>query len=307
MKRYLFFLLTALSSLSIQAQRPDSLSLEQYLASVGLSYDRTEQGLCYIIREPGNSIRPKKGDFVLVRYEGMRLNGDIFDAAGNQAFVYQVGYRQVIRALDQGVQLLGEGGFATLFVPSPLGYGTLGIEGVLPPNASLIYELHLDRILSQAEYDQYMLELEEQERRAYEAEIQAQFEQDLQTIRRYARNKKLKLHSTNSGLHYVLLKKGKGQNARPDSKVKLQYDGYLPDGTIFDSTQKRGAPFVFTIGKDKLIAGWEEGLQYFNAGSEGWLLMPSKLAYGPEPVEAENLFIPGNSVLIFKVKILEVN
>jgi FKBP-type peptidyl-prolyl cis-trans isomerase len=288
------------------SQPSDGQTLEAFLSEKNLQPERTDQGLFYQIHQKGGARQPKKGDYVLVKYTGKRLSGDQFDAADKYGFAFQVGYRQVIRALDQGVQLLGEGGTATFYVPPHLGYGDVGIEEVLPPGAALVYEFKLEKILSPAEYDRHMLAEEQRAQAEYEKEVQDQFEKDLKIIRAYAKDHNLKPLKTTSGLHYLVTKKGKGANAKIGSSVKIHYDGFFADGKEFDSTKKRGAPFTFAIGEDKLIEGWEEGLQFFNTGSEGWLLIPSKLAYGPEPVEAENLFIPGNSVLVFKVKVLEV-
>ena len=79
----------------------------------------------------------------------------------------------------------------------------------------------------------------------------------------------------------------------------------LLDGTIFDSTEGK-SPFEFTLGLGKTIPGWEEGLPFFKQGSQGYLLIPSQLAYGPRPIIEEDINIPGNSVLIFKIKVVEI-
>ena len=78
----------------------------------------------------------------------------------------------------------------------------------------------------------------------------------------------------------------------------MRYKGYLLDGTVFDQSEK----FEFTLGAAKVVEGWEEGLKFFLPGSEGWLLVPSKLAYGPLAVGK----VPANSVLIFKIKMLKI-
>src|SRR5690606_13540828 len=108
--------------------------LEQYLQSEKIEAAKTDQGLYYKIEKSGNNKRPKRGDYVLVHYKGSLLDGTKFDETDKGGFIFQVGYRQVIRALDQGVQLLGENGEIKLFVPAFLGYGTVGAGNIVPPD-----------------------------------------------------------------------------------------------------------------------------------------------------------------------------
>ena len=74
---------------------------------------------------------------------------------------------------------------------------------------------------------------------------------------------------------------------------------------IFDSSYKRKKTYQFVLGRGKVIQGWDEGMQFFNKGSEGWLLIPSKLAYGPMAINEDDINIPGDSALAFKIKIIE--
>ena len=210
--------------------------------------------------------------------------------------VFQVGNHEVIKGLDQGVQLLKKGSAATLFMPPSMGYQQYGAQNV-PPNAALIYEVELLDVMNFDQYDQYMRELEERERAAYEQGRVQQFQQDLKKIEAYASARSLLVRRTNSGLSYAVTKTGKGTPPKPGDQVKAAYEGFLLDETSFDKSEK----FEFKMGAAKVIEGWEEGLKFFAPGSEGWLLVPSKLAYGPIPVGK----VPANSVLIFKIKMLK--
>jgi FKBP-type peptidyl-prolyl cis-trans isomerase FkpA len=105
----------------------------------------------------------------------------------------------------------------------------------------------------------------------------------------------------NSGISYVIDKKGKGDLPQSGDIVEVAYTGYLTDGSVFDKGK-----YSVELGKGKVIEGWEAGLPYFNKGSEGWLFIPSKLAYGPMPIDEDGISIPGNSVLVFEIKVLEV-
>jgi len=103
-----------------------------------------------------------------------------------------------------------------------------------------------------------------------------------------------------SGLQYTIVEPGAGDPPKATSKVKVHYRGTLLDGTQFDSSYDRGEPATF--GVNQVIAGWQEALQLMAPGAKWKLFIPSNLAYG----ENGNARIPGNSLLIFDVELLEV-
>lgn len=109
------------------------------------------------------------------------------------------------------------------------------------------------------------------------------------------------VQTTKSGLQYKVLVEGDGKQPGPHSRVKCHYEGRLIDGTVFDSSYKRGEPTVF--GLDQVIPGWTEGLQLMKVGSKYEFTLPAELGYGERGIPGH---IPGNSVLIFVVELLDV-
>ena len=105
---------------------------------------------------------------------------------------------------------------------------------------------------------------------------------------------------TKSGLQYEILKAGAGISPRADDTVKVHYSGTLINGTEFDSSHKRNQPAEFQV--NRVIPGWTEALQLMNRGAKFKLTIPSELAYGEEGTPG----IPGNSVLIFEVELLDI-
>ena len=104
-----------------------------------------------------------------------------------------------------------------------------------------------------------------------------------------------------SGLQYQVLQEGNGKKPSATDRVKCHYEGTLIDGTLFDSSIKRGQPAVF--GVNQVIRGWVEALQLMSEGSKWRLFIPSELGYGAQ--QAGEL-IPPHSTLIFEVELIEV-
>ena len=104
-----------------------------------------------------------------------------------------------------------------------------------------------------------------------------------------------------SGLQYQVLQEGNGKQPSATDRVKCHYEGTLIDGTLFDSSIKRGQPAVF--GVNQVIRGWVEALQLMSEGSKWRLFIPSELGYGAQ--QAGEL-IPPHSTLIFEVELIEV-
>ena len=107
---------------------------------------------------------------------------------------------------------------------------------------------------------------------------------------------------TESGLQYQQLQTGAGTvHPKVTDKVTVHYEGSLADGTIFDSSIKRGEPISF--GLERVIAGWKEGLPLMVVGDKTRFFIPPSLAYGEQWAGD----IPPNSALIFDVELLEIN
>lgn len=106
---------------------------------------------------------------------------------------------------------------------------------------------------------------------------------------------------TNSGLQYIVLEEGNGENPKATDTVKVHYEGTLINGQIFDSSIKRGEPVEFPL--NHVIPGWTEGLQLMRPGAKYRFFIPSDLAYGEHG--ASDMIAP-NSALIFDVELIEV-
>ncbi|ETR96589.1 MULTISPECIES: FKBP-type peptidyl-prolyl cis-trans isomerase [Acinetobacter calcoaceticus/baumannii complex] len=113
--------------------------------------------------------------------------------------------------------------------------------------------------------------------------------------------KKSGVITTKSGLQYQVLKEGTGKKPKAASRVKVNYEGRLLDGTVFDSSIARNQPVEFQL--SQVIAGWTEGLQTMKEGGKTRFFIPANLAYGE--VGAGDTIGP-NSTLIFDIELLQV-
>lgn len=104
-----------------------------------------------------------------------------------------------------------------------------------------------------------------------------------------------------SGLQYTVLTEGTGRKPKATDNVKCHYEGTLTDGTVFDSSYRRGEPATFPL--NGVIAGWTEGVQLMAEGAKYRFFIPYHLAYGERGAGQS---IPPYAALVFDVELLEV-
>lgn len=106
---------------------------------------KTSSGLQYEDIVPGSGASPSAGKKVIVHYTGWLADGKKFDSSvdRNEPFTFQIGAGEVIKGWDEGVMSMKIGGKRKLIIPANLGYGTAGAGGVIPPNATLVFEVIL--------------------------------------------------------------------------------------------------------------------------------------------------------------------
>ncbi|PQJ14603.1 peptidylprolyl isomerase [Aureicoccus marinus] len=118
------------------------------LDKLAAGFEQTESGLRYKQIQAGSGQAAEKGKKVAVHYEGSLANGQVFDSsyARKEPIEFTLGIGQVIAGWDEGIALLKEGEKARFVIPSDLGYGSRGAGGVIPPDATLIFDVELVRV-----------------------------------------------------------------------------------------------------------------------------------------------------------------
>lgn len=115
------------------------------LDKLAAGFEETESGLRYQILQKGDGQKAEKGNMVSVHYKGQLPDGTVFDSSykRNAPLDFQVGVGQVIAGWDEGICLLNVGDKARLVIPSDLGYGSAGAGGVIPADATLVFDVEL--------------------------------------------------------------------------------------------------------------------------------------------------------------------
>ncbi len=237
----------------------------------------TASGLQYEDTTPGTGATAKAGQDVKVHYTGWLYNdgqkGAKFDSSKDRGepFEFELDGGMVIKGWDEGVQGMQVGGTRVLVIPPNLGYGARGAGGVIPPNATLMFEVELLGVSGGAEPIS------------------------------------LTLTSTPSGLQYQDTVEGEGAVAEAGKRVTVHYTGWLfkdgQRGRKFDSSKDRRDPFRFHLGGGEVIQGWDEGVQGMKVGGTRYLVIPSELGYGAYGAGG---VIPPHATLLFEVELLAV-
>ncbi len=243
----------------------------------------TESGLQYMILSEGKDggYSPNTEDIVDVHYVGTLLDGMEFDSSVRRGAAARFPLNRVIPGWTEGVQLMSEGDKYRFFIPSELAYGETGTPGgPIGPNEALIFDVELIKVSSP--------------------------ERNLEAANKFlAENgKKAGVKSTASGLQYQVLAEGPSGGASPNDadKVRVNYEGRLLDGTVFDSSYDRGEPAEFPL--NRVIPGWTEGVQLMSEGDKFRFFLPPAIAYGEAGTPGGP--IGPNEALIFDVELIAV-
>lgn len=129
-----------------------------------------------------------------------------------------------------------------------------------------------------------------------------QEDKDAELIQDYISANSLDAKEGSEGLFYVIEKEGTGLHAAVQDDVEVHYEGFLLDGTKFDSSIDRGKTSEFPL--SGVIKGWRLGIPLLKEGGKGILIIPSQLGYGANPPSGSR--IPAHAVLVFNVELIDV-
>lgn len=251
--------------------------IKEYAAKQNLPVQRTSEGLYYVVTSRSNNTRKAQiGEQVMYNYVLSRLDGVQIDTTyRTRPKALPIGAQLEVGGVEVGLTLLSEGDKAVLLVPFFLGYGNLSFD-VLPAYSALRYDIQVLKIRNEEE----------------------------QIDDHIADNKLGTAEKTPSGLRFIRTQAGTGAVPGATQTVQVTYAGKLLNDVQFDS-----GTFEFTLGRNAVVKGFEEGIARMKVGEKATLVFPSSIAYGKEGVydRARNLYtIPPYAPLKFEVELKAV-
>jgi peptidylprolyl isomerase len=227
------------------------------------------------IFEEGEGDEAKDGWEVAVHYTGWLVNGFEFDSSfkREKPIDLELGTGRVIKGWEMGLIGIKKGGKRRLTIPAELGYQDRG-KGPIPPDSTLVFIVEA-------------------------VELRAPLP-DPKGDDTYTGEPKTKKEI--KGVQILTFTEGSGEGAKAGDLVSLHYTGRLDDGTVFDSSITRKAPFKFQLGKGQVIAGWDIGIEGMKVGETRKLVIPADKGYG----ERASGKIPPNSNLTFQVEMMRI-
>ena len=233
-------------------------------------------GLVYTEIEEGTGGPPHPGDALTVHYTGTLEDGTEFDSSRDRnPLMFFLGAGEVIPGWEEGFASMQQGGKRRLTIPPGLAYGEQGAgNGVIPPNATLIFDVEL-------------LQIEP-------AGQEITTESGLKYVDRVI----------GRGDNFQAVTPQEG------NQVSVFYTGQLEDGTKFVEIPPGGQPHVFVAGSDSVIKGLDEGISTMHVGGSRRLIIPADLAYGDEgevlDFAGSPVTVPPDATVIFEVDLVEV-
>jgi peptidylprolyl isomerase len=239
----------------------------------------TPSGLQYIVVEKSkdaSALKAEEGKKVSVHYTGMLMDGKVFDSSRerNAPIEITLGKGMVIPGWEEGIALMHVGDKMRLIIPAKLAYGEKGAGGVIPPNATIMFDVELMGVKDGPK------------------PFDVKGKDTLTTA---------------SGLQYIVVERTKDTAAaKPQvgQTVSVHYTGMLLNGKVFDSSVDRGTPFDFALGQGQVIKGWDEGIALMHVGDKMRLIIPPTLGYGERGAGSA---IPPNATLVFDVELMGIH
>ncbi len=236
--------------------------------------EETPSGVQYSVLEQGDGLRLDPEMLVTVNYTGYLddTGQTVFDSSyeRDEALTFILGHRMVIPAWEEALPLFHVGDKVRLWVPNELAYGAKG-RGPIPPNTDLVFDISI----LDAGIPEPPVPFQPEEKDTVE---------------------------TDSGLRYIIVGEGEGDPPLIGHVLHVHYSGYLPDGTLFDSSVQRGETVRFVLGTGQVLRGWDEAFLLFPKGTRARLILPPHLAYGDRAIGP----IPPGATLVFDVELIDI-
>jgi FKBP-type peptidyl-prolyl cis-trans isomerase FkpA len=282
----------------------------------------TASGFKFNLVRKGDGVKIDSGKFLVMNFlfkDGKDSVWNDTQKSGLPAVIQAQGQTPEGDVVLEAVRMMTKGDSITFKVPAKTLFEKTFRQPIPPSvdSASVFtFCIGLKDVLDKEGMEKLQADMIAKQNEKMVKESAAQLAKDTVAIDDHLKAKNITALKTESGLRYVILQAGKGENLKQGQKAKINYAGYLLNGKYFDtnieakarenniySEQGRYSPLEVMVGYRQVIQGWEEMLQLMNKGSKVQVWIPSTLAYGNQRRSEE---IVENSILVFDMELIAV-
>jgi FKBP-type peptidyl-prolyl cis-trans isomerase len=274
-------------------------------------YEKTETGLMYKFHTKGKDTIHAKYDQVVRVKLAKRLGDSTLEST---ASVSPDGIEQLLQkgafkgAIEEGITLMAIGDSATFLISTDSinkYYPARDSTKNFKPGSYLAFDVKLMNIQTKEE----VMWEREQSRKAYVADRKVQEPKELS---QYIQDNHIEVKPNAKGIYLIETQKGSGTMPKDGDSVVVHYTGSFLNGTVFDSSVKRGSPFGFVVnaqGEKSVIQGWNEAIKMMKRGTTATIILPSSMAYdstGYMNPKTGKYFIPPYSPMKFDIQLIDI-
>lgn len=284
---------------------------ERAIAQASTGEMETGSGVKYEFIEHGTGETPPHGGFWTLNITYLDSIGNVLfstaDQGGTMPMIYDTAFFTKNASIEECLTLIGKGDSAVFFIEADSLYKNSYGRPAPPHMTGSKIELRvgIDRIFTEEEYQTFN-----------NAKLKEQIDAEADTINAYMAANGIEAVQSDEGLYYQIFEEGAGERPQDGQMVRVNYTGYVLDGTVFDSSIEEKAkeaglynpnrpyqPYAFTLGRGEVIRGWDIGISLLKEGGKAKLIIPSPLAYGGR---ARSNVIKANSILVFDIELVEI-
>lgn len=296
------------------------------IAACDKSTKKTPDGLEFKILKQGDGTMPESGQLVVYNFKMIDSKDSVWFDTYDRGLpeVTAIGDSSQQASEDNFFQMLRmlSRGDSAYFTTSVREFFTDFAKSEVPPGVDstrdMTYRLTIVDIMDREDFAAFR----DEAIKKYEATLAVkkvqQMGKDTVEIDQYLARQGITAKTTPSGLRYVITKNGNGSNVNSGQTAKIEYAGYLLNGTYFDTSiksvaQEKGVydprrepyePIEITVDESSVITGWHEAIKLLNKGAKATFYIPSPLAYGPQ---GRGDVIGENTILVFDLEVVDVN
>jgi FKBP-type peptidyl-prolyl cis-trans isomerase FkpA len=269
-------------------------------------YTQTDSGLYYKLITIGDGKKkPSFGDFLQLRITYKTEKDSVFLDTYSSNFTGMVilpfNHSSFRGSFEEGLTTMNEGDSVSFIVDANSLFNSFfkaKLPFFLKPGDLVKMDVKLNKILNPEEYSETL--------KKYEDQLDDRDIEEQRGLKLFLDTCQTRFSAMASGIFYLPVSQGTGENAKTGDKVKINYKGYFLDGRQFESTYERGQPLEFRLGEqEQVIKGIEKAISCMNEGAKTKFIIPSHLAFGDSG--SSTGIIPPYSTLIYEIELLNIN